>query len=138
MSPEQYEIFYWPGLRRLTFALVDAGLTPILFFQGDYSSRLPYLAELPQGKVPLHFDRIDRQKALETIGGKQCFWGNIPASLLVTGKPEQVREDVRQLIDLFGDTGGLIIDCASGIPDEARPENVAAMIEATLEMGLLV
>jgi uroporphyrinogen-III decarboxylase len=135
MSPEQYEKFYWPGLKRLTLALVDAGLTPILFFQGDYSSRLRYLIELPPGKVPLHFDQIDRQKAFETIGGKQCFWGNIPASLLVTGTPQDVKEDIKQLIDLFGDTGGLIIDCASGIPDEAKPENVAAMVEATLELG---
>lgn len=134
MSPEQYEKFYWPGLRRLTLALVDAGLTPILFFQGDYSSRLPYLTELPTGKVPLHFDKVDRQKALETIGGKQCFWGNIPASLLVTGTPRQVKDDARQLIDLFGPTGGLILDSSTGIPDEAKPENLRAIIEAAHEL----
>ncbi len=130
MSPDQYEKFYWPGLRKLTLQLVDAGLTPILFFQGDNTSRLPYLAELPPGKVPLHFDIIDRQQAQKFIGDKQCFWGNIPSSLLVTGTPEQVKDDVRDLVDLFGNTGGLIIDCASGIPDEAKPQNLSAMVEA--------
>lgn len=133
MSPEQYEKFYWPGLRKLTLALVDAGLTPILFFQGDYSSRLPYLAELPTGKVPLHFDQIDRHKAFENIGGKQCYWGNVPSSLLVTGTPQQVKDDARQLIDLFGPTGGLILDSSTGIPDETKPENLWAMIEAVHE-----
>jgi len=135
MSPDQYEKFYWPGLRKLALQLVDAGLTPILFFQGDNTSRLPYLAELPPGKVPLHFDIIDRQQARKFIGGKQCFWGNIPSSLLVTGTPEQVKNDIRDLIDLFGNTGGLIIDCASGIPDEAKPQNLRAMVEAGSEFN---
>lgn len=96
---------------------------------------MPNLTELPTGKVPLPFDQIDRQKALETIGGKQCFWGNIPASLLVTGTPQQVKEDAKQLIDLFGQTGGLIIDLSTGIPDEAKPENLRAMIEAAHELS---
>jgi hypothetical protein len=133
MSPEHYEKFYWPGLKKLTLALVDAGLTPILFLQGDNTSRLPYFTELPPGKVPLHFDIIDRQIARNLIGGKQCFWGNIPSSLLITGTPKQVKDDVRELIDLFGDTGGLIIDGDCGIPDEATPENVRAMVEAVSE-----
>ncbi len=46
-----------------------------------------------------------------------------------------MREDVKELIDLFGDSGGLIIDGPGGVPDEARPENVAAMVEATFEYG---
>jgi hypothetical protein len=135
MSPEQYQRFYWPGLLKLTLALVEAGLTPILFFQGDNSSRLPYLGDLPRGKVPLHFDIIDRQKACKYIRDKQCFWGNVSSSLLVTGNPDQVLRDVLELIDLFGNSGGLIIDCASGIPDEAKPENLIAMRDAVHEYG---
>ncbi|MCJ7733226.1 MAG: hypothetical protein MUP11_01645 [Anaerolineales bacterium] len=134
MSPEQYERFYWPSLQKLILALVEAGLTPIAYFQGDNTSRLPFMAELPAGKVPLHFDIIDRKKAREIIGGKQCFWGNVPSSILVTGTPQQVKEDVRELIDLFAETGGLIIDSSSGIPDEAKPENLSAMVDTILEL----
>jgi uroporphyrinogen-III decarboxylase len=43
---------------------------------------------------------------------------------------------VKELIDIFGDNGGLIIDCSNGIPDEAKPENVQAMTEAVLEYGV--
>jgi hypothetical protein len=135
MSPEQYEKFYWPSLRKLIQALVDANLTPIPFFQGNNTSRLPYLLDLPLGKVPLHFDLIDRKEARKIIGGKQCFWGNVPSSLLVTGTPSQVKEDVKDLIDTFANTGGLIIDSASAIPDEAKPENLLAMVEAVHEFG---
>jgi uroporphyrinogen-III decarboxylase len=63
-----------------------------------------------------------------------CFWGNVPPSLLATGTPKQVKEDVRELIDLFG--GRLILDSTMGMPDEARPENVLAMREAADEYGV--
>ena len=51
MSPGQFETFYWPTLKKLVLALVSAGLTPAPFFEGDYTSRLEYLLELPKGKI---------------------------------------------------------------------------------------
>ena len=64
-----------------------------------------------------------------------CFWGNIQASLMTTGTPQQVKDDVKELIEIFGDTGGLIVDASLGIPDETRPENFSAMVEAVMEYG---
>jgi len=133
MSDEHFEKFYWPSIRKVVLALVEAGLTPILHVQGDYTPRLPHLAELPRGKVPIHYDRIDRQQALEIMGDRQCFWGGVSSALLVTGTEEQVKDDVKQLIDLFGPKGGLIVDGSVGIPDEAKSENVQAMVEAVRE-----
>ncbi|MGD9217351.1 MAG: uroporphyrinogen decarboxylase family protein [Desulfobacteraceae bacterium] len=135
MSDEQFARFYWPCVKELFLGLVDAGYTPMPLFEGDYTPRLKYLAQLPPGKIVGHFDKIDRQKAKRTIGEVMCFWGNVPPSLLCTGTPQDVVDDVRALIDLFGDNGGLIIDCSNGLPDEARPENVRAMKEAVLEYG---
>ncbi len=65
-----------------------------------------------------------------------CFWGNVSSSMLCTGAPDQVKTDVKELIDLFKDTGGLIIDATNGMPDEARPENVQAMTDAAMEYGI--
>jgi hypothetical protein len=41
------------------------------------------------------------------------------------------------LIDIFGDTGTLMIDGNQGIPDEARPENAIAMRKTVGEYGIL-
>ena len=82
-----------------------------------------------------HFDHIDRKKFKEICSDTMCFWGNVPASLLCTGTPQQVKDDVKELVELFGDTGTLMIDGNQGIPDEARPENVLAMREAVDEYG---
>jgi len=84
-----------------------------------------------------HFDRIDRAKFKEVLGDRMCFWGNVPVSLLCTGTPQQVKDDVKELIDLFGDRGALMLDSGLGVPDEARPENMHALREAADEYGVL-
>ncbi len=136
MSDEQFRRFYWPSLRKVIEDLVEAGLTPVPFFEGDYTPRLEYLAELPRGKILAHFDRVDRSEAKKIVGDTMCFWGNVPAGLLIAGTPEQVRDDVKELIDTFADNGGLIVDGSMGIPDEAKPENVEAMIDTVFRYGV--
>lgn len=137
MSNKQFEEFYWPGLKSLMLALIDEGLLPMPYLEGDYTPRLSYLQELPAGKVLGHFDVVDLKKAKEMIGDTMCFWGNVPAQTLVTGTPEKVKDYVKRLIDIFGDNGGLIIDGAvDGVPPESKPENVEAMMEAALEYGV--
>ena len=137
MSNRQFAEFYWPGLRKVMLALIDAGLTPLPFWEGDYTPRLEYLAELPRGKIAGHFDIVDLEKCRRILGDRMCFWGNLPSSLLVTGTRQEVIDYVRRLIDLFGDSYGLIVDGAvSGVPDESKPENVEAMVEAVLRYGV--
>jgi uroporphyrinogen-III decarboxylase len=137
MSNEQFAEFYWPSLKKMILALIDAGLTPMPFFEGDYTPRLEFLAELPPGKVLGHFDVVDKKKAKEIIGDVMCFWGNVPPGLLIAGTPQAIKDYVRELIDIFGDNGGLIVDGAvDGIPPESKPENVEAMVEAVFEYGV--
>jgi hypothetical protein len=136
MSEEAFEKFYWPTFKQLIEALLANGLVPMPLFEGGYSSRLKYLAQLPAGKVAAHFDHVDRKKFKETCGDVMCFWGNVPSSLMCTATPQEVKDDVKRLIDLFGDTGALIIDSTQGIPDEAKPENVLALREAVDEYGV--
>ena len=136
MSDKQFAKFYWPSLKALFLGVIDAGLTPIPLFEGNYTSRLELLKELPPGKVVGHFDKVDRKKAKKLIGDVMCFWGNVPASMMIAGTPQQVKDDVKELIDIFGGNGGLIIDSTVGIPDEARPENVQALTDAVHEFGV--
>jgi uroporphyrinogen-III decarboxylase len=133
MSNKQFAKFYWPCFKALLLGLIDAGLTPMPLFEGDYTPRLEFLQELPPKKILGHFDQVDRKKAKKLIGDTMCFWGNVPASLMCTGTPKQIKDDVKELIDIFGDNGGLIIDCSMGIPDEAKPENVQALTEVVQE-----
>jgi uroporphyrinogen decarboxylase len=45
------------------------------------------------------------------------------------GTVAQVKDEVRRLIDVVGENGGYIASPSHDIPGDARPENIAAMIE---------
>jgi hypothetical protein len=137
MSQEQFETFYWPSLRELIVALVEEGLTPVVYSEGDYNARLETIADVPRGTVIYHFETVDMRRAKEVLGDVACIMGNVPNQLLATGTPDQVRAYCKELIEVAGQGGGLIIDTAAAL-DEARPENVLAMAEATREYGSYV
>jgi hypothetical protein len=135
MSLKQFETFYWPTLKRLILALIDEGLTPCPFFEGDYTSRLEHLLELPEGKVLGHFDTTDIFKVKEVVGDHMCIRGNVPSSLLQTGTPQEVKSYCQKLIDVVGKGGGFVMSPRSSI-DEAKPENLKAMFDFTKEYGI--
>ncbi len=134
MNLKQFDKFYWPGLKAVILAVVDKGLTPAIFFEGNYTQRLEYLLELPKGKVMAHFDSTDIFRAKEVLKDHICIRGNVPGSLLTTGPIEEVKAYVKKLIDVVGKGGGLVV-CPRVVPDEAKPEFLHAMIDFTQEYG---
>jgi hypothetical protein len=135
MSLKQFESFYWPWLKKIIVALVEADLTPCVFFEGDYTSRLQYLTELPKAKVLGMFDNTDPLRAKEIIGKTMCISGMMPLSLLQFGTPEEVRVYAKKLIDVVGRDGGFIMGPKS-IMDEANPALVKVWIDFTKEYGV--
>jgi uroporphyrinogen-III decarboxylase len=134
MSLKQFEIFYWPFLKKVALALIDRGYTPDLFFEGNYTSRLEYIAELPKGKAIARFDQCDMARAKEILGKTVCISGNMPVSVLQVGTVDDVKQVCKQLIDVVGKDGGFIMGPGSSL-DEVKPENLKAMIDFTKEYG---
>jgi hypothetical protein len=134
MSLKQFEQFYWPYLVKLVNGLVDKGYTPEIFFEGDYTKRLEYLAQLPKGKCIGRFDRTDMARAKEVLKGHMCIQGNVPSSLLQTGNKEDVIKCCKSLIDVVGKDGGYVMGTGS-VVDEVKPENLMAMVDFTREYG---
>jgi len=134
MSPYQFKTFYWPTLKRLILGLIDEGLTPFVFWEGDCTSRLELIADMPKGKAVYLFETTDIFKAKEVLRDVVCIRGNVPVSLLIAGTPDDVKAYCRKLINVVGKGGGFIMDASTTL-DEAKPENVKAMIEFTREYG---
>ncbi|MFC1819683.1 uroporphyrinogen decarboxylase family protein [Thermodesulfobacteriota bacterium] len=135
MSDEQFKTFYWPTLRKVLIGLMDEGLVPMPLFEGEYTSRLEIIKDIPKGKAIYWFEKVDINKAKEILGDTVCFRGNVPGSLLQLGTPEEVKEYVKELIDVVGKNGGLIVDCDIWF-DEAKHENVKAMVDTTKTYGV--
>jgi hypothetical protein len=134
MSREQYLKFYWPTLKELLLALIAEGLNPCPFFEGEYSTRLDIIKDIPEGKACYKFETIDMMKAREVLGDGIAIRGGIPVSLLVAATPEDVKAHCKRLLQTVAKDGGLIVDASSGL-DDAKPENVKALFEATREYG---
>jgi hypothetical protein len=137
MSLGQFKTFYWPFLRRVMMAQIEAGVVPCVYWEGDCISRLETIADIPRGKAIYWFERTDLFRAKQVLGEVVCLRGGVPPSLLNVGTPEEVTARCRQVIERVGKGGGLILDGGGGggIPDEARPENVKAMFRAVHEYG---
>ncbi len=135
MSLKQFETFYWPTFKALLLGLIEAGLTPCPFIEGDYTSRLEYFLEIPKGKMLGYFDASDIRRVKEVLGGHLCIMGNVPPSLLQAGSKTDVEEHCKMLIDVVGKDGGYIMAPRSAI-DEVKPENLKTMIDFTKAYGV--
>jgi len=115
--------------------LIDEGCVPMPLFEGNYTSRLEIIKDIPEGKAIYWFETVDIYQAEEILGDTACFRGNVPVTLLCTGTAQQVRDYIKELIDVVGKGGGLMVDCGVWF-DEAKHENVRAMVDFTKEYGV--
>jgi len=132
MNGQQFERFYWPSLRKVILGLIEDGFVPYLFAEGAYNSRLETIRDVPAGRTLWHFDHTDMVRAKETLGGVACIQGNVPLSLLQLGTAEEVTAYCRDLIGAVSSGGGFILDVGA-VVDEAKDENMLAMIRAAKE-----
>jgi hypothetical protein len=134
ISDEQFKKFFWPTLREVILGLIEEGIVPLPALEGYWNTRLEVIQDVPKGKSVWMVDQSDMVKVKNTLGKNACLLGNVPSSMLNLGTPQDVRDYVKKLIETVGKDGGLII-CNGAFFDEAKPENVKAIVEATKKYG---
>ncbi len=135
MSQKQFDTFYWPSMKKVMDALIQEGLIQRLFAEGGYNTRLESVNDFPKGTVVWHFDQTDMFRAKEILGDKCCIQGNVPSGLTITGTATDVKEYCRKLIEGCGKGGGFILS-AGAVGNDAKLENIRAMLEAVREYGV--
>ena len=133
MSNKQFEEFYWPTLKEVMMGLVDEGLVPLPFAEGNYEPRLEIIADMPRSSTIWFFEHMDMAKAKKILG-HTCIAGNVPVTMMVTGKPAEVKERCRQLIETCAPGSGYILTAGAWM-DIGNAENLRAMMEAAKEYG---
>jgi len=135
MSIPQFEKFYWPQLKDMMLKLIDAGVTPWVYYEGVWDERLSYLAELPKGKTIGSFQDSDIFKVKEVVGATMCIVGGMPLSLLTNGTVDQVRQHTKELCQKVGKGGGFIMGNNVMELEGCNPDLIKAWCEATKEFG---
>jgi len=135
LSDQQFKKFYWPTLRTVIMGLIEGGCIPLLAAEGGYNTRLEVIRDIPKGKTLWMFDQTDIVKAKEIVGDTLCIVGNVPSTTLELGTPQDVKDYAKKLIDNVGKGGGFIMSNGAFF-DQAKPENVHAMVDFTKEYGV--
>jgi uroporphyrinogen-III decarboxylase len=135
MSNKQFETFYWPTFKKVLIGLIDEGLVPLPFAEGNYEPRLEIIKDMPRASMIWWFEQMDMARAKEVLGDNACIAGNLPVSVLCNGVPEDVKERCRQLIEVCGKGGGYILTAAAFM-DKGNPDNLRAMMAAAEEYGV--
>jgi uroporphyrinogen-III decarboxylase len=136
ISVANFEKFYWPQLKELFLQLIENGITPFVFYEGQWNNRLEYIAELPRGKTIAHFHNTDIFKAKEVVGDTACILGGMPVSLLVGGTAQEVRDRTRQVCEICGKGGGFIMTTGASELEGCNPDLVQVWADATREFGV--
>jgi uroporphyrinogen-III decarboxylase len=135
MSRKQFEKFYWPSLKKVIDALIEEGISVTLFAEGSYNQRLDYIGDFPKGWVSWMFDRTDMAQAKKMIGNTCSISGNVPASMVITGTPQEVKECCRKLIETCAPGGGYTLT-GGAAASEVKADNLRAFMEAAKEYGI--
>jgi uroporphyrinogen decarboxylase len=98
---------------------------------GNVTEILPDLIEIGVDVFnPFQPEVIDVEEAKRRYGDRLSFYGGISTQkTLPYGTKDQVKDEVRRLLDSIGRDGGYIASPAHDVPRDAKPENVAVMIE---------
>jgi uroporphyrinogen-III decarboxylase len=135
MSTDQFKRFYWPTLREMMMSLIGAGLTPVPFWEGDCTSRLELVKDLPPARAMYAFEATDLFRAKDVLGDRIAIKGGPPTSLLAAGTPDEVRAYCKSVIDYVGRDGGFLMSTSASVED-AKVENLRAMFDFTREYGI--
>jgi uroporphyrinogen decarboxylase len=80
---------------------------------------------------------MDPKRLKEEFGDKLVFWGGgcDTQTVLPTATPDQVREHVRERMEIFKPGGGFVFNQIHNVQADAPPENVVAMLDAAYEFA---
>lgn len=136
ISPRDFDEIYWATLRPIVEELWARGQQIIFYAEGAWDRHLDDFAKLPEKSIIFHVDKTDIFKAHEMLGGKFCISGGVPNELLAHGTRAEVEACCKRIIDTVARDGGYIMDASALILNDAKIENVKAMIDFTLDHGV--
>jgi len=131
MGPARWREFIKPRIKTMYDMTKSYGKKVLIHCCGKVDEILPDLIELGVDVFnPFQPEVMDVYQIKKQYGNNIGFWGGISTQkLLPFGTPDQVREEVKRLLENIGQGGGYIAAPAHAIPGDAKTENIHAMIE---------
>jgi uroporphyrinogen decarboxylase len=139
-SPEMYREMIVPYQRRYHQA-IRAG-TSAKIFHHSCGSVYRLLEDMIEAGVEIlnpvqtNAAEMDLKTLKKEFGSRIIFHGAINVqTVLPRGTPQEVRDEVKRVIDILAPGGGYVLAPSHNIQGDTPPENVVAMFEAAMEHG---
>jgi uroporphyrinogen-III decarboxylase len=135
IAPKLWNRFVWPYFVKIVNAVLDAGFTPVLHLDQDWTRDLARLRDLPAKKCIMNPDGMTNMKKFkELVSDRMAMMGDVPSSMFAAGTPEDITKYVHDLVNLF-ESHGLILCPGCDAPINTKSENMKAFIAASHEYG---
>jgi len=136
INPEDWRKYYKPSYKKMFDRVRSGGAHVWMHLCGNITAILPDLIDLGLNVLnPVQPQAMDVIKLSREYGGKVCFYGGVDVqNTLINGTKEDVKNEIHQLVELFGKfNGGYIGDTSHSIMPETPLDNVIALYETFLE-----
>lgn len=127
-----WQRFIKPRISRLYAPVKRAGKAVLIHSCGQVQSLFPELIEAGLDVFnPFQPEVMNPYEIKRQFGSRLTFLGGVSVQkLLPFGTPQQIRDEVRRLIDGVGVDGGFIIAPSHDMPGDIPVENLVAFVEA--------
>lgn len=140
MNPEVIREIFGPHYRRMWDYVHSKGCKVFMHCCGSIASVLPILIDCgvdiinPVQTTAANMDPIMLKRE---FGKDVCFWGGgcEPQGVLTTGTPEEVRDQVKRRLEIFGKGGGFVFNQIHNVLPNVPVENILAMYDTAYEFS---
>ncbi len=141
MEPEVYRTLFKPRHKMLCeFVKHNSNMHTYLHSCGSIYSLIPDLLDAGfevLNPVQTNAAGMDPAALKREFGKDVTFWGGgiDTRSVLNFGTPQQVKNQVKERLEIFAKEGGYVFNTVHNILPEVPPENIVAMFEAVKEFN---
>lgn len=123
LSPKQYKELYWPFEKQLIEWVAGHGGKIFLVMEGRWENIMDCFLEVPKDSLVLNVDDDDFLEVHRRLGDHQILCGGLKLAETRLKTFEQMKDDVKRVIDTCAPGGGLIFCPDKGFvtPGDVNP-----------------
>ncbi|MES9855636.1 MAG: uroporphyrinogen decarboxylase [Sedimenticola sp.] len=136
LSPRDYQLFSLDYMSRIVKRLnreSDGRKVPVILFTKNGGQWLDRMANTGCDALGVDWT-TDLADARAMVGDRVALQGNIDPCVLYSS-PERIRDEVKRVLESYGDGPGHIFNLGHGIHPDVNPEHAAALVEAVHELS---
>ncbi|MHB0999072.1 MAG: uroporphyrinogen decarboxylase family protein [Armatimonadota bacterium] len=138
-SPEIFREFYKPYYKEMIDKAHSLGMHFWLHCCGDVEKFIPDWIEIGLDVLhPIQKHTMDEKVIAERYGKDLCIWAGLDVQQVIPwGTPEEVRQEIRYLIDTYyRPEGKLMLTAGNGITPDCTIESLEAFCDEAIVYGL--